>query len=189
MPGDRLIVVLDTCVLAPMPLCDALLRLAEEPAAYTPKWSADILRELHSTLQRMGYSEAQADRRLAAMQAAFEDALVEGYEHLASAMTNHPKDRHVLAAAVRCGAHAVVTLNVKDFRLEAVRPYGIEVLTPDDFLVQQHNLLGDAFRERIVAQARARGVTFAQLLSRIERTAPVLAQRLRLAAASSGSLE
>lgn len=72
------------------------------------------------------------------MQAAFEDALVEGYEHLASAMTNHPKDRHVLAAAVRCGAHAVVTLNVKDFRPEAVRPCGIEVLTPDDFLVQQH---------------------------------------------------
>jgi hypothetical protein len=44
-PGERLVAVLDTCVLAPMPLCDTLLRLAEEPALYTPK-SADILREL-----------------------------------------------------------------------------------------------------------------------------------------------
>ena len=37
---DPLIVVLDTCVLAPMPLCDTLLRLAEDPAFYMPRWSA-----------------------------------------------------------------------------------------------------------------------------------------------------
>jgi hypothetical protein len=29
---NQYIVVLDACVLAPMPLCDLLLRLAEEPA-------------------------------------------------------------------------------------------------------------------------------------------------------------
>ena len=61
--SNQCIVVLDTCVLAPMPLCDTLLRLAEAPAFYIPKWSDEILRELRSTLQRMGYTPAQAGRR------------------------------------------------------------------------------------------------------------------------------
>lgn len=105
-PSNQYIAVLDTCVLAPMPLCDTLLRLAEDPAFYIPKWSNDILRELRSTLQRMGYTTAQAERRIVAMETTFEDANVTGYECLVGSMTNDPKDRHVLAAAVRCGAHA-----------------------------------------------------------------------------------
>lgn len=40
--SNQYTVVLDTCVLVPMPLCDTLLRLAEEPALYLPKWSDDI---------------------------------------------------------------------------------------------------------------------------------------------------
>lgn len=44
--SNQYIAVLDTCVLAAMPLCDTLLRLAEDPAFYIPKWSADIVREL-----------------------------------------------------------------------------------------------------------------------------------------------
>ena len=70
--SNQYIAVLDTCVLAPMPLCDTLLRLAEDPAFYIPKWSADIMRELRSTLQRMGYTPAQAERRIVAMESAFE---------------------------------------------------------------------------------------------------------------------
>lgn len=42
-------VVLDTCVLTPMPLADLLLRLAEEPRLYLPVWSPDILAELERT--------------------------------------------------------------------------------------------------------------------------------------------
>ena len=51
---NQYVAVLDTCVLAPMPVCDTLLRLAEEPASfYAPKWSADILTELRSTLKNL----------------------------------------------------------------------------------------------------------------------------------------
>lgn len=39
---NQYLAVLDACVLAPMPVCDTLLRLAEEPAFYKPKWSEDI---------------------------------------------------------------------------------------------------------------------------------------------------
>lgn len=48
--------------------------------------------------------------------------MVKDYEGLIPAMTNHEKDRHVLAAAVRANAELVVTDNKKDFPLSAVKP-------------------------------------------------------------------
>ena len=180
-PGERLVAVLDTCVLAPMPLCDTLLRLAEEPALYTPKWSADILRELRSTLQRMGYATAQADRRIAAMTSAFEDATVDEYEPLTGAMTNHPKDRHVLAAAVRCEAQVIITFNVKDFGPDSVKPHGLAVCTPDEFLVNQLRFGTTAILEKLEAQATARGLALDELFGRLERSVPTAVRILRRA--------
>ena len=177
-PGNQYIAVLDTCVLAPMPLCDTLPRLAEDPAFYIPKWPDEILRELRSTLQRIGYTLAQADRRITAMETAFEDANVAGYENLAASMTNDPKDRHVLAAAVRCGAHAIVTSNLKHFPPESVKPYDLDALTPDDFLVHQFHLNPDLFTEKVVAQAEARGVILVDLLARLSKWAPRAARLL-----------
>ncbi|MFN0100487.1 MAG: putative toxin-antitoxin system toxin component, PIN family [Bryobacteraceae bacterium] len=171
-PSNQYIAVLDTCVLAPMPLCDTLLRLAEDPAFYIPKWSDDILRELQSTLQRMGYAPVQAGRRLTAMETAFEDANVTGYERLVASMTNDPKDRHVLAAAVRCGADAIVTENVKHFPMESTKLYDLEVLTPDDFLVDRFHLNQDLLAEKVAAQAVARGLSLADLLARLSKWAP-----------------
>jgi predicted nucleic acid-binding protein len=52
----------------------------------------------------------------------FEDAWVEGYEALIPSMANDPKDRHVLAAAVRCGADVIVTFNLQHFPEEALDP-------------------------------------------------------------------
>jgi hypothetical protein len=71
---NQYIALLDACVLAPMPLCDLLLRLAEVPAFFVPRWSAEILQEVSATLKRFGYSDEQAERRLIAMRSAFEDA-------------------------------------------------------------------------------------------------------------------
>ncbi|MEU0149018.1 hypothetical protein ABZ119_24175 [Streptomyces sp. NPDC006288] len=64
-------------------------------------------------------------------------------------MANAPKDRHVMAAAVHGNAHAVVTLNVKDFPSEASDsdPYEIDVLRPDDFLLGLLDLLDLALVE------------------------------------------
>ena len=49
------------------------------------------------------------------MESAFESAMVRGHERLTDSMTCHPKDRHVLAAAVHADAGAVATFNVRDF--------------------------------------------------------------------------
>jgi len=54
LPGTAssdLVAVLDTCVLFPASLRDTLLRLAETPRQYTPKWSGRILEELTRNLE------------------------------------------------------------------------------------------------------------------------------------------
>jgi hypothetical protein len=45
-----------------------------------------------------------------------------------------PDDRHVLAAAIRCQAGVIVTLNMRDFPEDIVSRYGISVQHPDEFL-------------------------------------------------------
>src|SRR5664279_5116161 len=64
------------------------------------------------------------------------EALIDGFEDLIEQMRCDPKDRHILAAAVRGGADTVLTYNLKDFPGEAGAPYGIGICHPDSFLVQ-----------------------------------------------------
>ena len=45
MTGTPLLVVLGACVLANFSLCDTLLRLAEPPRLFEPKWSEEIIQE------------------------------------------------------------------------------------------------------------------------------------------------
>ena len=144
MKTNHYVATLDACVLAPMPIADTLLRLAEEPAFYLPRWSPHILDETRRTLLHFGYSEKQVSHRIDAMTGAFPDALTTGYEDLIDAMKNDPKDRHVLACAVRANAHAIVTSNKKHFQQEAIRPYELECMSPDDFLMHQYHLDTDA---------------------------------------------
>jgi predicted nucleic acid-binding protein len=175
---NQYVVTLDACVLLPMPLCDTLLRLAEEPAFYVPCWSQETLDEVHRNLiKKWRYTVEQADRRIRAMRAAFEEAEVTGYESLIPGMTNDPGDRHVLAAAVRVGADAIVSDNVKHFPPEALAPYGIELLTADQFLVSQLHLDADGVIAKLEAQAKKRRSTITDLLRLLgTRGAPQFAQ-------------
>lgn len=173
---NQYIVILDACVLLPMPLCDTLLRLAEEPAFYLPRWSQETLDEVHRNLLKWGYRSDQADRRIRTMRAMFEDAEVVGYECLIPSMKNHPDDRHVLAAAVRSGAHAIVTQNKKHFPPEALLPYGLELMSADDFLVNQFHLDGGGVMAKIEAQAAKQGISLAALLTKLAEDAPAFAE-------------
>jgi hypothetical protein len=106
------------------------------------------------------------------METAFEEAKVDGYERLIASMTNDPKDRHVLAAAVHAGAHSIVTDNVRHFSPASTTPYHINAITPDDFLVQQFHVNDELLIEKLTAQAAARGIWLDQLLDRLQRHAP-----------------
>jgi hypothetical protein len=55
----------------------------------------------------------QAGRLRGAMERAFPEAAVTGYELLVDAMYNAEEDRHVVAAAVKAGAQVIVTGNLK----------------------------------------------------------------------------
>jgi predicted nucleic acid-binding protein len=168
MAINRFIAVLDTCVIAPMPVADTLFRLAEEPAFYVPRWSRDIEAELRRTLMgRFGYSKEQADRRITTMDRAFPEALVEGYEDLIEAMRTDPKDRHVLACAVHAGAHAIVTNNKRHFPVSALGPYSIDCLSAGEFLLRQYDLNPDRMISILWSQAHERGRSLAQLLDKL----------------------
>jgi len=100
------------------------------------------------------------------MEQTFPSAMVIGYENLIDSMENDPKDRHVLAAAVKCGAHAIVSDDVKHFPIESLAPYGIECMTADDFLEHQYHLNPDAFIGILTEQAMDIGWTLPQLISK-----------------------
>lgn len=163
---------LDTCVLYPAYLCDTLLRLAEA-SAYRPLWSPDILMELRRNLIGRGIPGERVDRRIAKMSRSFPDALVAGYESLVDGMTNHPKDRHVLAAAVRANAEVIVTFNLHDFPGPALKPYDIEAIHPDDFLLDQLDLYPgvtlDVLRRQAASYRRVPN-TVPDILVLLERT-------------------
>ncbi|MEO0593926.1 MAG: hypothetical protein AAFZ38_10125 [Myxococcota bacterium] len=65
----------------------------------------------------------------------FPESLVEGYQPLTTIL-NLPdaNDRHVLAAAIRCGAQHIVTENLKDFPNGYLEQFGVEPISADEFL-------------------------------------------------------
>lgn len=84
-----------------------------------------------------------------------------------------------MAAAVRCGAHAIITHNVRHFRPEAAMPYDLDILSPDDFLVHQFHFNDELLVEKLAAQAVARRISFSDLLDRLQRAAPNFVNSLR----------
>jgi predicted nucleic acid-binding protein len=146
--------VLDANVLYPFSLRDTLLRLAELEL-YTPLWSARILEEMTRNLVERRITAEQAGRIEQAMRAAFEEAEVDPaeIERLEPAMTNHPKDRHVLAAAVAADSEVIVTFDLDDFPPHACEPLGVEATHPDDFLLDLYDLGPEAVRAALEQQA------------------------------------
>ena len=88
------------------------------------------------------------------MNAAVPDSLVTGFEQLIDGLDlPDPDDRHVLAAAVRAGAQAIVTANLSDFPAAKLTPYGMEAIHPDDFLLDLLDLAPGAIANVVVEQA------------------------------------
>jgi PIN domain len=172
-------VVLDACVLIPMPLADTLLRLAGGPRLFLPKWTDQIMAEVSRNLQEnFGVTEEQAAYRESEIRKHFGEAWVEGYEDLIPSMNNHEKDRHVLAAAVRSGAETIVTYNLKDFPPSSLAPYSISAQGPSSFLRNLYELDPDAVLHTLEQQAAAIDKSFDYLLDRLRVNVPGFIQTL-----------
>ena len=75
-------VVLDACVLIPMPLADTLLRMAETPRLYLPKWSQLIMDEVTRNLVRKwDVPPHKAQWREKELRRHFPEAWIEGSNH------------------------------------------------------------------------------------------------------------
>jgi len=176
-PDNEYAALLDACALVPMPLCDTLLRLAEEPALYRPLWSDTILGEVQRVLkERLRLTQDQAERRIRVMRGAFPEALVHVPQGFAEGIHGiDEKDRHVVGAAVLGKANAIVTLNEKDFPVDRLREYGILLHTPNSFLVHQFHLNPHVILEKLDAQAAARHKERGDLVQLLRPVAPEFA--------------
>lgn len=139
----RYTAVLDACVLHPMVMYDALMSLAVH-RLFAAKWSERIDHEwIRSLEERRPDLHGKLGQRRDAMHEAVPDWEVPAISiaRLESCLTlPDPGDAHVLAAAIAGHADCIVTLNRRDFPLEVVEPYGIEVVDPDRFIINQWDL-------------------------------------------------
>jgi toxin-antitoxin system, toxin component, PIN family len=168
----RFSAMLDACVLVPVTLADTLLRLAEN-GLYRPLWSARIIDETVQAIEEV-HPQLSADairRRATAMDTAFGDASVTGWEALEDAISlPDADDCHVVAAAVMGRADVIVTKNVKDYPPNILEPYRIEVQDPDVFLLHQLDLAPSTVMSALWRQARSSHrpqVTLEALLDRL----------------------
>lgn len=143
MFANRYTAFIDACVLVSTLRRNLLLTLAEAEF-FRIRWSAEVLgetqRAIEGLLRAKGNVPDQASdkaaKAVAAMQNAFEEAEVCGYEHLTCACEGIPdkKDVHVLAAALKTQAATIVTENLKDFPAAVLEPLNIEARSADDFI-------------------------------------------------------
>jgi len=159
-PGNDCSAVLDACVLVPMALCDLLLRLAEEPAMYRPRWSEQILTEMARALRiKLHRSSGEVAWRRQQMKEAFPEAMVTVPSALLKAVECIPdkNDRHVLAAAIVGPAETIITQNTRHFPKDCCQKYGVLCQTPEDFLIDQYRLNPQLVLDKLDDQAAGIG--------------------------------
>lgn len=129
--------LLDANVLHPAFVRGALLWFADQ-RLFQPHWSAEILSEWRRSVMRR-FKEVDEGKLLTKQQEMndfFPDAEITGYEQFTPCV-NLPDegDNHVLAAAVVGRCAGIVTCNTKHFPAAVTQPLGIEVIHPDDYIV------------------------------------------------------
>lgn len=182
----RYTVILDACVMYPAHLRDLLLSLASA-GLFHARWSERIQDEWvrNLLLQRPDLKREDLQRTCSLMSKAIPDSLVTGWEPIEQNISGlpDPDDRHVVAAALRGHADAVVTFNLKDFPAEVMDAMQIEVQHPDDFLLNQLDLAPIPALKAIKAmRARLRKppIEVADLVTMLEKLQlPLSAARLR----------
>lgn len=110
---------------------------------FRARWSEEILDECFERLKDkrpdVPVENWTTIRRL--MNENVSDALVTGYDGIIDGLNlPDPKDRHVLAAAIKGRLDVIVTYNLKDFPSDVLAPYGVEAQHPDEFLTHLFDL-------------------------------------------------
>jgi len=153
------------------------------------RWTAAILEEAQRNLIANRGDEDRIRRRFIALREHFEDWEITGYEDLIPSMICDEKDRHVLAAAIRGGATQIVSSNVKDFPPASLAPYDIDVVPPDEFLLNALHMYPKdtvAVLHEQASALRRPAMTIETLLSGLARCgAPEFAQEAEVVIAAT----
>lgn len=172
-------IVIDACVLANIVVCDLLLRLAEKPRLFIPKWSTEILEETRRTqADKLHWPEPIVTSWRNEVDRSFPDAVVDDYAHLLPALANNEKDRHVLATAIRSGASVIVTFNLKDFQPEALAPWKIEACHPQDYLLTLYSMSPEVVVQKLNDIARKRNKEMLDLVIMLGKALPNFSSHL-----------
>jgi len=172
-------VVIDSCVLANYGVCDLLLRLAERPRLFVPHWSEEILAEVHRTLlDKLAWEPELADSFQSEIRRAFPEAIIGGYEAFLPALSNDPKDRHVLAAAIKGGCPLILTFNLRHFQKDALDPCQVTAEHPQDYLIVLYEMEPRRVAACLGEIAGKRNLEIEDVLIRLGKTLPVFANRL-----------
>jgi len=140
---------------------------------FGPRWTDEIMEEMARTLEfKLKKTPAQTAHLVRELRAHFGDAWVHDYRSIMEKCTNEPKDRHVLAAAIRCDAELVLTFNRKHFPESSLAPWSIEAAHPDDFLLDIFNLHPEAVVQTLHEQAFDLGRDLKKQLSVLEAGLP-----------------
>jgi hypothetical protein len=124
-------------------------------------------------IEKFKKTQAQAGHREAELRRAFPSAWVDGgYKRLTPCMGNDPKDRHVLAAAVRSKSEVIVTYNKKDFQRAALDPFGVTCKGPSTFLRDLYDLEPAIAVRKLSEQAENISVSLDDLLRRLYKQVP-----------------
>lgn len=129
-------VILDANVLYSNFTRDLLLSLFAA-RLYEAKWTDQINDEWigHLLQNRPNIAPERMQRTLELMNNIKPNPLVSDYKHLIDKMTLPDKDdRHVLAAAIACGAKKILTWNLKDFPERFLNEFGVVAENPDRFM-------------------------------------------------------
>jgi hypothetical protein len=139
--ADRFVVVLDANVLFPFRKRDVLLCFYHA-GLFRARWTSEILDEwTRNLLAQKPHLADSIHAQLNAMRDAFPEALVTGYEPLIRGLKlPDPDDRHVFAAAIRCGAQHIVTDNLADFPADVLSEFCVEAIDADEFLARTFDL-------------------------------------------------
>ena len=135
---SELVAVLDANVLYSASIRDLLLRLALA-GLFKPRWTNSIQLEWINALlkKRPDLSKEKLEWTLHEMNRHFIDACIYDHEEMVpSLILPDPKDRHVLAAAIKSQAELIITYNLKDFPEKSISQLGISALHPDNFVVR-----------------------------------------------------
>lgn len=174
--------VLDACVLFPASLRDTLLWTAQS-GLYGLRLTDEILEETRRNLvAKRGLTETQGQNLVRTIQTYFPDHFVRDYERHIAVMPINDKDRHVLAAAVKCNAEVIVTNNLKDFPSDLLAPYDVEAISPDIFLLRLFANDPKEVKSVLIKQAndlRRPSLTIFEVLDRLELEVPQFVRVVR----------